>query len=268
MNETMWAISRGEYSDYRVLAVCASEAVAKEQLARMGGIEYDAARLESIPLLTEVVDQVQVLRMSVTIWDDGTTSNDFTSMTETWPFDSWEPVVPVSWRWVRAPMHKGIGGRLDVRGTDHERVRRVLSDRRAELLATPSMAQRQEIKGCRGERQGEAMSDPAEYSEPVVTRHAGPPPQYTIDWTRKGYRASSVVADSLIDEWIADKNELERLRTIVRDLAELDPFDDEYFACVCCHAQGSWRLEPDGTGAPHADHAPSCPWLRAKEEQQ
>lgn len=143
----MWVISQGEYSDYRVLAICASKELADAQVALITGGEdsYGAARVEEMMFLAEVVQPVVSLALSVTIWDDGATSHERESMRSDWPWEFYGG--PVSWRWVRAPIHNGKGGRLDVNGTDLERVRRVFSDRRAELLATPSMAMRKEIKG-------------------------------------------------------------------------------------------------------------------------
>lgn len=57
--------------------------------------------------------------------------------------------------------------------------------------------------------------------------------------------------------------ELERLRSIVSDLAALEPYDDEYNVCGMCLATAIWdyRQRKDMTV-----HEPGCPWLRATQE--
>jgi hypothetical protein len=54
---------------------------------------------------------------------------------------------PVTWRWVRAPVHDGKGGRLEVYGTDEQRVRQTFSDRKAQLLTEDAFRMRREAKG-------------------------------------------------------------------------------------------------------------------------
>lgn len=55
--------------------------------------------------------------------------------------------------------------------------------------------------------------------------------------------------------------ELERLRAIVRDLAESNPYEGEYGMCVLC-------LTDPPSIAENVSHAPGCPWLRATQEAE
>ncbi len=149
--KTMYAVASGEYSDYRVVCVCDSEARAEAVAASLrddsDGWRRDA-RVESINYVDHPPEKVTVHHASVEVFDDGTTREQRQPwQTTEWPFDHWEPLDAVSWRWVRAPMYNCKGGRLDVRGTDQERVRRVFSDRRAQLLAEDAFRMKAEATG-------------------------------------------------------------------------------------------------------------------------
>jgi len=57
--------------------------------------------------------------------------------------------------------------------------------------------------------------------------------------------------------------ELERLRAIVADMAELDPiqlYQDDWLMCAFCDAEGGWFEAEVGP------HEVGCPWLRATQE--
>lgn len=137
-DQKVWVVASGEYSDYRVLCACDSKARA-ETVAQLLRADQDRfrsdARVESLPLVMTDPEKVRLYHASVTVWDDGRVTDEREWITTEWPFDQWEPITPVWWRWVRAPVHKDKGGRLEIRGTDEQRVRRVLSDRKAQLLA-------------------------------------------------------------------------------------------------------------------------------------
>lgn len=99
--ETVWVLAAGEYSDYRVMCACPSKEEAE----------------------------------TTNLWDNGKESETKTSMRTVWPFADYAGIPSaVSWRWVRAPVHNNAGGRLTVEGIDHERVRKVFSERRAEII--------------------------------------------------------------------------------------------------------------------------------------
>lgn len=141
----VWVVSTGSYSDYRVLCACPTKKDA-ERVARKYGSD---AGIESLPIVGGEVEKVDVLHLSTTLWDDGAETDTSDRISHCWPFEPWEDVAPLIWRWVRAPMHKNKGGRLDVHGTDHTRVRKVFSDRRAETIAEPAVRMRKEAQGRR-----------------------------------------------------------------------------------------------------------------------
>jgi hypothetical protein len=85
-------------------------------------------------VLTKAPQKVTVLSRSVELWDNGTVEDGREHTRDEWDY---EAAPPVKWRWVRAPFHDNKGGRLDVEGADHKRVRKVFSEQRARLLADP-----------------------------------------------------------------------------------------------------------------------------------
>lgn len=147
--ETMFAVSRGSYSDYRVLCVCDSRARAQKIVKAYNADEDNRgnARVEELYFVDYDPQKVTLYHLEVEVRDNGTTSEQGERQTSEWPFDPWNSHVRVAWRWVRAPIHNGKGGRLEVHGTDLEAVRHVLSDRRAQLLADPAFRHKREAKG-------------------------------------------------------------------------------------------------------------------------
>lgn len=148
---TVNVISSGSYSDYRVHAVVEGTLKdAKRLVDRANGIRdsyHDEYVVESLPVVSPDVERVSILTIQEQIWDDGGTDEHHERTNVEWPFDTVYDLADVSWRWVRAPMHKNRGGRLEVRGTDHERVRKVFSDRRAALMADDALRAIRERKG-------------------------------------------------------------------------------------------------------------------------
>lgn len=149
MSDKAWAVSKGSYSDYGVLCICPDRETA-ERIARDVNADqhsYGEAFVEQISFLTES-RTVQTYGLECEVWDNGTTSETRErDMVEheanmLWP----ERNRPVTKRWVRAPMYHNTGGRLEVYGTDQERVRRVFSDTRAQLVADPVLRKRRESR--------------------------------------------------------------------------------------------------------------------------
>lgn len=140
--ETITVISSGQYSDYRVLGAVSSKEAADKIVERANSHSVDRDgyptewRVETIKLIPDDVEPVSILRMWVDIQDDGTTKDLPVQQDDVWEFDHYEDLHRVVWQWHRFPRtHEHKGGRLSVYGTEHERVRRVFSDRRAQLLA-------------------------------------------------------------------------------------------------------------------------------------
>jgi hypothetical protein len=152
--ETVWALSRGSYSDYRVLCIVrGGEDEAKLLAARANAagdeLYEDPYEAEELAVVDPDVQKVEILTLTSEIFDDGRTKESDPRIRVEWPFDALYGTPSLRWRWVRAPMYRDKGGRLEVWGTDHERVRRVFSDRRAMLMTDDAMRARTEAEGKR-----------------------------------------------------------------------------------------------------------------------
>lgn len=141
-----WAVSSGDYSDYRVHMVCDSQERAERIAAFINDQnEYSEARAEEFPLVDfdpQVVKIYSCYR-SFNI-ETGVPNADYHEASRS-EIDVLEdpPPRPVRWEW----SHLVGRAYLRVWGTDQERVHRAFSDRKAELMTTPSMRMREEIRG-------------------------------------------------------------------------------------------------------------------------
>lgn len=154
ISERCWVLASGQYSDYSVLCVVrGSKADAELLAARMnasGTQSYDEVEVEEMTVVRpKDVQMVEILTMSVEVYDTGKAAETKTSIRAMWNIEDDEGQVAASWRWIRAPYIESRGGRLDVRGIDHERVRKVFSDRRAALMADDALRSRKEATGKR-----------------------------------------------------------------------------------------------------------------------
>lgn len=127
----MWAVTRGSYDDYRVLCVASSKAVAKKISEK--GPDYS---VEAIPFFDRDVEQITIYSRTCEVWDDGTVSEFREYERVEWEFDMVYPEynVDARARWVRAPVHRNRGGRLEVNGTDEALVVEVFDEIRQALL--------------------------------------------------------------------------------------------------------------------------------------
>jgi hypothetical protein len=147
-----WIVTKGEYSDYSVMCVCDTKERAEQIVALYNGdsaFSYGDARVEAVIYLDREPKKLTTYFRQVQVWDDGHTDAERENQNVEWEFDLlWpERAKPVTWRWVRAPMHNNKGGRLEVAGTSAKRVAKVFSEKRAQLLADDAMRMRQEIRG-------------------------------------------------------------------------------------------------------------------------
>jgi len=144
---TVWVVSSGSYSDYRVHCAAPSERAAKEIAAAMNA---DHARgdymVESLPVIDRA-ERVTIYGVEAIVTDNGTVREESVRDRDEWNVDPLYPqrLRPVTVRWVRAPIYHGQAGRLEVYGLDEERVRKTYSDMRAQLLADPELRQRREF---------------------------------------------------------------------------------------------------------------------------
>ena len=89
-----------------------------------------------------------------------------------------------------------------------------------------------------------------EFSEPVI--HRGDDGVHRVEWQHRGRTLQTVVADEIVEQFASMATELERLRSIVSDLAA-----EQFSRISPCPLCGEW--DP---------HDPGCPWLRATQEQK
>lgn len=157
MTEVVYGVSSGVYSDYSVLCLCPTKKDAQTIVGKLagdsGGWNRDA-RVEEFLMVDGDVEKIAFLHMSINIWDDGTDEPLQNAVREEWPFDAITDNVPVAWRWVRAPIHGGKGGRLEVSGYDHTRVRKVYSEKRAAYKVDDALRAKREAKGRAVDRSG------------------------------------------------------------------------------------------------------------------
>lgn len=152
MSKYIYLVTTGTYSDYRVRAAFASKKRADAWVKALqqpeddeDGYAWDSdARVERYEILSAVPQRVKYYNMSVTIWDSGRVEEGRVHVSEQWDIDAGPPVT---WRWVRAPVHDGKGGRLDVDGTDRDRVAKVCSEKKALLLTDPVARGSKELVG-------------------------------------------------------------------------------------------------------------------------
>lgn len=141
---TVHLVTTGTYSDYRVIAAYTSRKLAKEAAAMMG----DNYHMETIDLHDALPSRIVIHTIQCNLWDDGTADGLEACTRTEWDHDAlWpEHVRPVGTRWVRAPIHGGRGGRLEVVGTDEQRVQQQFSDMRAALMSDPALRAKREFK--------------------------------------------------------------------------------------------------------------------------
>ncbi len=146
-DKSVWVVSSGSYSDYRVHCAAPSKKAAQSIVAALNGadepIEYF---VERVPVIEEA-QRVTIYGLEAVISDDGTVREESIRDREEWNVDPLHPyrLCPVTVRWVRALIYHQAG-RLEVYGTDRERVRKTFSDMKAQLLADPALRSRREFK--------------------------------------------------------------------------------------------------------------------------
>lgn len=137
--KTIHAIASGSYSDYTVHAVTTNKRTAETwaKALRRGGESSDPyprsdARVEEIYLLGP--DEKPFMQTTwtamVELWDDGREDKPRVSSLAEYVIDTlWgTPPARPQVRKVRAPMHRNLGGRLEIRGRSERAVRKVLGE--------------------------------------------------------------------------------------------------------------------------------------------
>ena len=146
-DKSVWLVSSGSYSDYRVHCAAPSKKAAQGIVDALNGDdEWIKYFVERVPVVDKA-EKVTIYGVEAIITDDGTVREESVRDRDEWNVDPLyqQRLRPVTVRWVRAPIYNGQAGRLEVYGTDEERVRKTYSDMRAQLLADPALRKRREF---------------------------------------------------------------------------------------------------------------------------
>lgn len=143
---TVWVVSSGSYSDYRVHCAAPSKKAAQGIVDALNGDETYNYFIEQVPVIDKA-EKVTIYGVEAIVTDNGTVREESVRDRDEWNVDPLYPqrLRPVTVRWVRAPIYHGRAGRLEVYGLDEERVRKTYSDMRAQLLAHPELRKRREF---------------------------------------------------------------------------------------------------------------------------
>jgi hypothetical protein len=136
----IYAVTTGSYSDYRVKALFTSKKLAKaaaEATAADTESWYGDASVETFHIYDEVPEKATAWYYQANLWDDGTVTEERLTSDTALPWNLLWGEAPArpSVRFVRAPIHKNKGGRLEVRGSDEQAVKQAFSDNKARILA-------------------------------------------------------------------------------------------------------------------------------------
>ena len=130
-DKSVWLVSSGSYSDYRVHCAAPSKKAAQSIVVALNATDnWTKYLVERVPVI-EKAERVTIYGVEAIVTDDGTVREESVRDRDEWNVDPPYPVRPATARWVRAPIHNGQAGRLEVYGLDEERVRKTYSDMRA-----------------------------------------------------------------------------------------------------------------------------------------
>lgn len=146
-DKSVWLVTSGSYSDYSVHCAAPSEEAAQgivDALNTPG--KWARYFVEQVPVI-EKAQRVTIYGIEAVIEDAGTVCEESVLDREEWNVDPLYPerLRPVTVRWVRAPIYNGKAGRLEVYGTDRERVRETFFNAKNQLVADPGLRKRREF---------------------------------------------------------------------------------------------------------------------------
>lgn len=143
---TVWVVSSGSYSDYRVHCAAPSKKAAQGIVDALNGDETYNYFIEQVPVIDKA-EKVTIYGVEAIVTDRGTVREESVRDRDEWNVDPLYPdrLRPVTVRWVRAPIYNGQAGRLEVYGTDRERVRKTFSDMKAQLVVDPALRKQREF---------------------------------------------------------------------------------------------------------------------------
>lgn len=142
--KTIYAIATGEYSDYCIRAVSDDKAAAEEWVNALvsedGGWHTDA-RIEELIFIEKGVSPTKehYVDLSQDLWNDGAEGELRINERDEYPIASYNGAPPERprVRFVRAPCHRGSGGRIEIRGNNTQAVMKVYSEQKAMWKASP-----------------------------------------------------------------------------------------------------------------------------------
>ena len=146
MLKSIFAVSSGSYSDYRVLAVFETKKDAEiwakeltEAKVSYDGVEADypllpeGAQVEEMLLVPKGVAPYKVTHyeLRAELWDNGKVDEQDLQVNVEYAITSYEGIPPTRprVRYIRAPCHENKGGRLEIHGDSEKKVRKVFSEK-------------------------------------------------------------------------------------------------------------------------------------------
>lgn len=173
--KTLWLVTEGSYSSYRVTCAAPDEATAR---AIADGInsargnepgDFDEADVCEVEVWSSPPEPVEQHLVEEWISDEGVPVHRFKNVDRGYrdpdgePHGSWwHDPVPLAWLWSRRVVGPKIkdGGLLQVRGTDRERVHKVFGELRRLFMTDPAMRAREHIgRGGEGDPAVEVVID-------------------------------------------------------------------------------------------------------------
>ena len=144
-DKSVWLVSSGSYSDYRVHCAASSKKAAQGIVAALHGDDRIEYFVERVPVIDKA-EKVTIYGVEAIITDAGTVREESVRDRDEWNIDPLYPerLRPVTVRWVRALIYHQAG-RLEVYGLDRGLVLKTFSDMRAELIADPALRKRREF---------------------------------------------------------------------------------------------------------------------------
>jgi len=144
---TVWVVSSGSYSDYRVHCAAPSKKAAQGIVDALNGDETYNYFIEQVPVIDKA-EKVTIYGVEAIVTDRGTVREESVRDRDEWNVDPLYPerLRPVTVRWVRAPIYNGKAGRLEVYGLDQGLVSETFSDVKAQLLADSELRSRREFR--------------------------------------------------------------------------------------------------------------------------
>lgn len=131
MGDVIWLVTKGDYSAYQVVAAFTTKELAAAYAEHAEGVysSEDDVEVEDYPLYSELPELVEILTCEVGMLDGGFVFEPKEEITKRWANETAMPPVRV-YMGKRDPFYSDIPVHLNIRveGTDHARVRKVMTE--------------------------------------------------------------------------------------------------------------------------------------------